>query len=384
MGLSFEADRLSGKDIGAYIKKHGGLRGVAEPCIYIPDIEENGYAYFEEDSTDTHKIKTGIPLGVNKNNYTHLPNSIFAFVNEDSTNAIATEIQRTPIIGIYMGSIADIDYNANLMIGTLFEQDNFPLSKFKRKKIYISDDGVLTISSKDSYLGYKEERLLSYMVSEAALRFLVLHEIGHHVRGHISELAKEKKFVLLKATDKVDGRLEMEADAFAAEKLAEEFDLILSELIKHQTDLEVSDFRELEVLALSTIVTAITIPFSILYQPDSSRIKEISESDIVVREISAVMILSAELFNNEKCKRAVIYDLCNQGQDDTHGFTEKIDIKHINKSHSIGLVDFIVYISEIFISSKRLYYQVNRIGDIDTYLEHYLDEIAQLIKGGHN
>ena len=56
----------------------------------------------------------------------------------------------------------------------------------------------MSVTSEDGLLGYKDERILSYMVSEAALRFLVLHEIGHHVRGHISDLAKSKNFVLLK------------------------------------------------------------------------------------------------------------------------------------------------------------------------------------------
>lgn len=377
MRSSFEKYRLSASEIGAYIKSHGELLEATEPCIYIPDIDENGYKFFEEDSNGSHKIKASLPFGINEKNREYLSYSVLVFVNDDSTNAIAAEIQQTPIIGIYVGSIADIDYNANLMIGTIFEKGDFPSSKFKRKKIYINNDGILAVSSEDSYLGYKDERILSYMLSEAALRFLVLHEIGHHVRGHITELTKQKQFVLLKATDRMNGRLEMEADAFAATKLAGEYDLILSGLSEHQADLDASDYEELELLALSTIVTAITLPFSILYQPDSNDIKEISESDIVVREISAVMILSTELYNNDKCKRAVIYDLNNQSQDDIQGLDKNIDIKHIKESGYIDFFDFFIYICHIYISSKRLYYQVNMIGDIDAYLEHYLNVIAQ-------
>lgn len=373
MKSSFDKDSLSSKDIGDYIKKNGGLQDTAEPSIYIPVIEENGYEYYDIESDDTHKVKASQPSGINKNNHKYLPHSVFVYINNNSTNALATEIKNTPIIGVYIGSIADIEHNSNLIIGASFEQENFPLSKFKPKKIYINQAGELIITSEDSLLGYKDERILSYMISEAALRFLVLHEIGHHVKGHISALRQHENFVLLKATDKVNSDFEIEADTYAATKLAEEFDLILSGLIKHKADFDESGSEELEFLALNTVVTALTLPFSILYQPESGVIENTFKSTIAYREINAIIILSVELYKNEVCRKAVIFGLSNQNFDDTQRIPQEIDIERIMISQNIDFKDFFVYIRELFIENKRLYYQVNQIPNIDIYLKHYFD-----------
>lgn len=373
MKSSFDKDSLSSKDIGDYIKKHGGLRDTAEPCIYIPVVEENGYEYYDIEFDDAHKVKASQPSGINKNNHKYLPHSVFVYVNNKSTNALATEIKNTPIIGVYIGSIVELEHNSNLIIGTSFEQENFPLSKFQPKKIFINRDGKLIITSEDSLLGYKDERILSYMISEAALRFLVLHEIGHHVKGHISALRQHENFVLLKATDKVNSDFEIEADTYAATKLAEEFDLILSGLIKHKADFDEPSSGELEFLALNTVVTALTLPFSILYQPESGVIENTFKSTIAYREINAIIILSVELYKNEVCRRAVIFGLSNQNLDETQRLSQEIDIERIKINQNIDFNDFFVYIRELFIENKRLYYRVNQIPNIDIYLKHYFD-----------
>lgn len=379
MKSSFKNVKLTSAEIGRYIKNHGGLQDVGEPCVYLPIIKNNNYHYFEKKSENPETIKSPLACGLNKNNKKYLPNSVFVFVNDDSTNAIATKIGSTPIIGIYTGSIADIEHNANLMIGTLFEQDNFPISLFKRKNIYVNSNGVLTVTSKDSLLGYKDERILSYLVSECALRFLVLHEIGHHIKGHVSDLEKNNNFVLLKATDKMNSSLEHEADLFAASKLAEEYGLVLSELKRHRKDLEKSNSKELELLALSIIILAMTLPFSILYQPDSNdAIKDDIESTIAYREIMAIIDLISELYNNKKCKNAVIWDLCQQNLDESKNISNEINIKQVKSDRDITPSAFLAYLRETFINCKRLYYQVNKIYDIDFYLENYMKVLSYI------
>lgn len=376
MKSSFKNVKLTGAEIGRYIKNHGGLQGIGEPCIYLPVIKNNNYHYFEKKFKNPETIKSPLACGLNKK---YLPDSVFVFVNDDSTNAIAAKIGATPIIGIYTGSIADIEYNANLMIGTLFEQDNFPISLFNRNNIYINSNGILTVTSKNSLLGYKDERILSYIVSECALRFLVLHEIGHHIKGHISDLEKNNNFVLLKATDKMNSTIEHEADSFAASKLAQEYGLVLAELKRHKKDLEKSNSKELELLALSIIILALTLPFSILYQPDSSdAINDDIESTIAYRELMAIIFLISELYNNKKCKKAVIWDLCQHNLDESKNIFNEINIKQIKSDKDITLSAFFAYLRDIFINCKRLYYQVNKISDMDFYLENYMKVLSYI------
>ena len=381
--MCFKEVQMTSAEIATYIKKHGGLLNVQEPSVYIPDIKENNYHYFEEESEVSHNIISPFICGINKNNYKYLPNSIFIFINNNSTNAIATEIMKTPIIGIYIGSMADIQHNANLIIGTLFERENFKASYFKRLKISINDDKHLTVISEDSLLGYKDERILSYMVSEAALRFLVLHEIGHHVKGHISELVKNNNFVLLKANDKINSEFELEADSYASSKLAKEYEMILSELENHKDDLEQSSPNELILLALSIIILAITLPFSILYQPDDSELIKIDITyTIAYRELNAIITLTTELYKNEKIKQAVIWDIINKYSGEQQRILNEIDIKRMEKEKDIKFSEFLAYTREIFINSKHLYYHVNNISNIKFYLENYI-KVYDILKYNH-
>ena len=122
-----------------------------------------------------------------------------------------------------------------------------------------------------------------------------------------------------------------------------------------------------------------TLPFSILYQPDSRELIEKDiKSTIAYREINAVMILIAWLYNNKKCKNAVIWDICHQNFDESQTISEEIDIKRIKVDKTLTLTEFTTYIREIFIRCKRLYYQVNKIPDIDFYLDNYVKVLSYL------
>lgn len=373
-------ERLTSYDIGQYIKNHGALLDVEEPCIYVPAIENDNYLYFEKELNNPDRLRTPFVCGVTQKDMEYLPNSIFVFVNDDRTNAIATNIGLTPIIGIYTGSISDTEYNANQMIGSLFEGAGFLSSLFKHKIIRINSDGILTVTSDESLLGYKDERILSHMVSACALRFLVLHEIGHHVKGHISDLERVSNFVLLKATDNINSKYEREADAFAAAKLADEYELILSEYKRHIKDLKTSNLKELELLTLKTIVLGVALTYTMLYQPDKIIAKNDIESTIAYREIITANLMYSELYNKKQCKDAVFWDVCHLGRDDLDYVPTDINVEQIKKDGSINLEAFFVYLSEFYVNCKLLYYKTYKKTGVNYYYENYL-KVLSYIKG---
>ena len=373
-------ERLTSYDIGQYIKNHGALLDVEEPCIYVPAIENDNYLYFEKELNNPDRLRTPFVCGVTQKDMEYLPNSIFVFVNDDRTNAIATNIGLTPIIGIYTGSISDTEYNANQMIGSLFEGAGFLSSLFKHKIIRINSNGILTVTSDESLLGYKDERILSHMVSACALRFLVLHEIGHHVKGHISDLERVSNFVLLKATDNINSKYEREADAFAAAKLADEYELILSEYKRHIKDLKTSNLKELELLTLKTIVLGVALTYTMLYQPDKIIAKNDIESTIAYREIITANLMYSELYNKKQCKDAVFWDVCHLGRDDLDYVPTGINVEQIKKDGSINLEAFFVYLSEFYVNCKLLYYKTYKKTGVNYYYENYL-KVLSYIKG---
>lgn len=380
MCSSSEKVTLSDSEISDCLKKHGELIDVTEPCIFMPDTRVSGYEYRENEPNNF-----SLPFGINENDKKYLPDLEFILINDSSTNAIATSIKNIPIVGLYIGSITEVEYNVNLMIGSIFES-NFLMERFKPKKIFIGNEGVLEIRSDDSLLGYKDERVLSYMITETALRFLVLHEIGHHVRGHIAKISNNyNKFALLKASDNTNSDYEIDADTFASEKLAQEFPLVLQGLVSCKEYLNEFTIEEIELMALNVLITAMTLPYSILYQPFRDKGTGI-EGTITYREIFALMILTAELYNNDICKKAAVYDLCNKTIGELEEINKRtnntIDIEKIRASQSIDFSNFGKYIMVMFTDSKRLYYHVNKIANIDVYLDDYMEALSLMFDKG--
>lgn len=186
---------------------------------------------------------------------------------------------------------------------------------------------------------------------------------------------------MLKATDKTNSSLEHEADSFAATKLAEEYGMVLSELKRHKKVLGITNSKELDLLALSIIVLAMTLPFSILYQPDSRNVLENDiKSSIAYREFITIIRLIIGLYKNNKCKNVVIWDLCQQCSDESKNVSKEVDIKRIENDRDIKPSEFFAYLRETFINCKRLYYQANRISNIDFYLKNYV-KVISYIKG---
>lgn len=355
---------LSASEIASYIKNSEKPNDL-EQYVYIPDMRRNGYEYNENDPNN-------FPLGTNENDKKYLPNSEFVLINDKGTNALSASIKNIPIVGLFIGSIIKIEHSANMMIASTFE-DNFPIEKLKRPKIFINNEGFLEI--KRESLGYKNERIISYMTTETALRFLVLHEIGHHCKGHITKDCKG--FALLKAKDKINNDFEIEADAFAVQKLAMEFSLLLDQLITLKNDLNEFRKEEMEHLALNIMVTAMTLPFSILYQPHYERI----EGNIAEREVFAMINLTAKLYKNDICRKAAIYDLCNKTEEKAKEIVEIIpNFEKIKTSKTIDFSDFCQYIALMFSESKRLYYEVNKIANFDDYLKNYFKVLTSFQK----
>ena len=178
----------------------------------------------------------------------------------------------------------------------------------------------------------------------------------------------------MKANDDTNSDFEIEADTFAAQKLASEFSLVLEQLSKHQNDFSEFEKNEIDIIALSSMITAMTLPFSILYNPYFKGPG--IEGSIAYREMFALMTLVTELYKNKTCRKAVIFDLCNKTDAEIieiNEITEKpIDFKKIKESGKIDFFDFGQYIMLIFIDSKRLYYSVNSIKNSDAYLENYI------------
>jgi hypothetical protein len=125
----------------------------------------------------------------------------------------------------------------------------------------------------------------------------------------------------------------------------------------------------------------VTLTYSILYQPDNiiTTTNDI-ESTIAYRELYALLMLSGELYINEKCKKAVYRDICRQSSDNTTVIPEIIDVNLVKQKGDIDSSAFYAYLGSYYVNCKRLYYNSNKKTGLNYYFENYL-KVLSYIKG---
>lgn len=276
---------------------------------------------------------------------------------------------------MHIDSIIEITHYSTLFVGLAFEE-NFDITAYRYSKISISDKGI-TMTAEKSLLSFKDERILSYILAEAALRFMILHEIGHHINQHISSKNEKAKFALLMATDKTNIIHEVEADTYASKKLAEEYKLILKSIKKSKKDMKLVEPCDFELLALNILIGAMTLPYSLLYVPESAEItKDNYESTISYREIFAILNIGLNLFHNADCRNSVLKSLMSSQSEEVESIITAKELEEIKNKRIINFNQFMLYIiNNIFSSFKQMYYTINKIGDKDYYLNNYIKVI---------
>jgi len=360
--------------------------------IYIPDILESNYEYFEDEKNESN-IATSVAYGTNKNDSIYLENVLIVFVVSNECNGIAIMEYGIPIVGIYTGSLIDIKYNANLLIGTIYE-DDFDVSRYERDFVYKNEMGTLSFTGKNNLLGLRDERILSFFLSELALRFLVLHEIGHHVKRHVAEsdirYATSPVSTFEKNTSNaIDNtvvneiefdEIELEADIWAANRMVEEFALLTHALTKNKSYLEeigITSPFEIKLCALHLILYAITLAFSTLFSKSELSSQSVSTNFklklIAYRELSVLVAIIAGL--HESCKDDFVLYFNEHSEED------KDDISRLHEGIAMDrfdLSDFAMYIFRFYTEGKRIYCRVNGVSDDKGYIQRYYDVFSTL------
>lgn len=189
-------------------------------------------------------------------------NGAFIILNDSSVNAYAYRREGYNVVALTLGSIYNCLYTANLFmlskdffpdIGneTLFDNEvravDFPAQT--------AEDGEISLPVS----GDDERRNIGYIIAAMAIKYMVYHEIGHHVLGHLEQYdevlgldcGETGELVKNAANPEQFKRIEAEADLFAAEKLAGEFDELAEKWNPYfEVPLEHLEFSMLMIAAL--------------------------------------------------------------------------------------------------------------------------------------
>lgn len=129
----------------------------------------------------------------------------FALVDRDEVNAFAMEKDGIPIIAVHTGTISRILYAASvLMLSDAFLPEVGDMAACYHD---ISPD-MLTLEKdernssvlKMTFSGDPCRENIGYMIASLAVHFVVYHEVGHHMNGHVKRL-KERYNLLMFLTN---------------------------------------------------------------------------------------------------------------------------------------------------------------------------------------
>jgi len=199
--------------------------GVFDPSICDPAICPGFSKLFEYS-----KIEFYCRLEIMRMVNPKLPEVYLDFINNSQLNAVATKVEDKYYIGVNMGAVLLLH---DLFNRVLTSPLNFPhigdSINEKAKKIYnpeITDFSTLLVACDTSDLqGAKDSQRRNYAVhlTTLSINFLLFHEYGHIVNGHIDLLGRlNKDFTIAELNNNSNGfnsimsqTMEMDADQFA-------------------------------------------------------------------------------------------------------------------------------------------------------------------------
>ena len=164
-------------------------------------------------------------------------NGAFIILNDNTVNAYAYNRNGFNVVAMTYGCIYSCLYAANLFMlrddyFTDIGNENACFSDVTAVKCPATNASDGSISLPVS--GDDERRKIGYIIASLALKYIVYHEIGHHVCGHLKKHKNvygleggencEKIYSELSVND--HKKMELEADSFAVNKLIGEFDVL--------------------------------------------------------------------------------------------------------------------------------------------------------------
>lgn len=183
-------------------------------------------------------------------------------VNDANTkNAFAEKRHNIPIVGVHLAMVAECLSLAHAF--ALFD-DYFvlerPIVRYDHKYFSpkIDDDGVFSFETAKS----QEKRTLADMTAYLAVKFILLHELGHHNFNHL-EKANIKRLSSLTDASEVKNsvslqQLETEADMWATAKMLAGFEEIKECFVRDYSE-SISNLETVKILYMATLIPLLTV-----------------------------------------------------------------------------------------------------------------------------
>lgn len=238
----------------------------------------------------------------------------FALVDKDGVNAFAMEKDGIPIIVLHTGTLTRILYAASI----LMLSDTFLPEVGDMAACYhdISSD-MLTLTTdngngsilKMTVSGDPCRENVGYMIASLAVHFVVYHEVGHHINGHVKKL-KEKYNLFYSETpytyvsdDYLEERkqMELDADMYAIDMLIEKMDNLMPRWSQY-LDMDVTYSEMFQLLVPALVIVKENLPTEVI------RVEEI-EKGFYLPNIIRITIIVMAVASQPHIKKVVYPDI---------------------------------------------------------------------------
>lgn len=287
----------------------------------------------------------------------------FTLIDRDGANAFAMEKDGIPIIALHAGAVKKILCTASvLMLSDSFLPEvgdmaacygNIP-SNMQTLETNNRDSSVLSMAVSGD--PYREN--IGYMIACLAIHFIVYHEVGHHVKGHVKRL-KEKYNLFYSETPytwisneylEERKRMELEADMYAADMLIEKVDSLMECWGKYlEMDVTYSEIFQLIVPAL--VIVKENLPTEIW------RVEDI-EKGYYLPNIIRISIIIMVIASHPHIKKAMYPDLLELFTEDEEfkaEFEETYGITVFDDNSQLTMKAYETFFSLMIASTEQLY-----------------------------
>lgn len=238
----------------------------------------------------------------------------FVLIDKDEVNAFAMEEDGIPIIALYTGTISRILCAASvLMLSDAFLTEVGDMSACYHD---ISPEMLTLRADKgnDSVLkmtvsGDPCRENIGYMIASLAVHFIVYHEVGHHMKGHIRKLKEKYNLFYCEApytfvSDEYfeeRKQMELEADMYAADMLIEKMDRLMTHWSRYlNMNITYSEMFQLIIPAL--VIVKENLPTEV------ARVEDI-EKGFYLPNIIRITVIIMVMANKPHIKQVVYPDI---------------------------------------------------------------------------
>ncbi len=238
----------------------------------------------------------------------------FALVDRDEVNAFAMEKDGIPIIAVHTGTISRILYAASvLMLSDAFLPEVGDMAACYHD---ISPD-MLTLEKdernssvlKMTFSGDPCRENIGYMIASLAVHFVVYHEVGHHMNGHVKRL-KERYNLFYSETpytyvsdEYLEERkqMELEADMYAVDMLIEKIDNLMTRWSQY-LDMDITYSEMFQLIVPALVIVKENLPTEVV------RVEEI-EKGFYLPNIIRITIIVMVIASQPHIKKVVYPDI---------------------------------------------------------------------------